>query len=112
MAMSYAIAPIGGIKPTSLPSIKKICRINQNGFTNLINHNVNRSSSNKWCSSSLTVKSLKRVAEAVTAPAEVVLVDGLQPALITPPTDLRRDDFPSNFKFGASTSALQVIFFY
>ncbi|CAO2829473.1 unnamed protein product [Amaranthus hypochondriacus] len=107
MAMSYAIAPIGGIKSNCLPSTKKICRINQNGFANLINYNVDRSSS-KWCSSSLTVKSLKRVAEAVTAPVEVVLVDGLQPALITPPTDLRRDDFPSNFKFGASTSALQT----
>lgn len=44
----------------------------------------------------------------VESATEVVLIDGFEPAVITPPIGLKRDDFPSGFKFGASTSALQT----
>lgn len=62
--------------------------------------------------SSHTVRGGKKVeAVAQSATTEVVLVDGLEPATLNPPKDLKRGDFPSYFKFGASTSALQVISF-
>lgn len=38
----------------------------------------------------------------------VVLAPGLEPATISIPTHIKRSDFPSDFIFGASTSALQV----
>ena len=100
MAMSYALAPMHAAPITSFQSIN-----NNKNYKNLINGNRS-----KWPASNLTVRSrLKRLVEVVTAPADVLLVDGFQPAIITPPTDLSRDDFHSNFLFGASTSALQVI---
>ncbi|XP_021759185.1 uncharacterized protein LOC110724098 [Chenopodium quinoa] len=39
----------------------------------------------------------------------ISIVDGLQPAIYTPPKDdLKKEDFPADFIFGASTSALQT----
>lgn len=38
----------------------------------------------------------------------VVLAPGLEPATISIPTHIKRSDFPSDFIFGASTSALQT----
>ncbi|XP_021775935.1 beta-glucosidase 13-like [Chenopodium quinoa] len=39
----------------------------------------------------------------------ISIVDGLQPATYTPPKDdLKKEDFPADFIFGASTSALQT----
>uniref|UniRef100_A0A803MAT8 Beta-glucosidase n=1 Tax=Chenopodium quinoa TaxID=63459 RepID=A0A803MAT8_CHEQI len=101
MALSYSVAPTRAAPSQSLIKFPTLLRANK-FYTNQINVFANRGSHYKVASpSSLTVISKK------VEPMEVVLVDGFEPASINPPKDLKRSDFPSCFKFGASTSAIQ-----
>ncbi|KNA24562.1 hypothetical protein SOVF_014560 [Spinacia oleracea] len=59
-------------------------------------------------SCSLIPNVIKKAAKTVVNPV-ISIVDGLQPATFTPPKDdLKKEDFPPGFLFGASTSALQT----
>ncbi|XP_021747831.1 beta-glucosidase 24-like [Chenopodium quinoa] len=104
MALSYSVAstcaaPSNYQRHTKFPTVLGANKY----YTNQINVLANRGSHYKVASpSSLTVISKK------LEPSNVVLVDGFEPASLNPPTDLKRCDFPSYFKFGASTSALQT----
>lgn len=119
MALCYSVKPMAAAP--SLYSVnhhKQITSLSSLGITNHRNalaNLVHKGSLYKVVSpSSFTVRSRlvepvkEIVAKVPKKLSQVVLVDGLQPASITHPTDLTRDDFPSDFKFGASTSALQT----
>lgn len=98
----------------SLASASKLKLKNPNNLLSKTNSSTNvhlrglpsYGNGNVYCS--LIPKIVKTGVKIVEAPV-VSLIDGLQPAIFTPPEgDLKKEDFPPDFLFGASTSALQV----
>lgn len=98
----------------SLASASKLKLKNPNNLLSKTNSSTNvhlrglpsYGNGNVYCS--LIPKIVKTGVKTVEAPV-VSLIDGLQPAIFTPPEgDLKKEDFPPDFLFGASTSALQT----
>lgn len=101
MALCFSVSPVANYN-------KQLKFSQQNALTKLVNSHRSKVVE-PWFRTVRCDRGVESVkTAAVAAPSPIVLVDGFEPAIITAPNDLRRDDFPPDFKFGASTSALQT----